>query len=537
MARFFLLILVLTATNSSFAINHSSVSSLEQEWRRTDDVLLNEEAVKEIYQATHGQLIWLDLNASIAFESLLEVVTIADLSDHLSARLIELKEARMANQAQRYDTLATDTLLSYISYIEQTKENGKAWYFGARVPKQLPPASQEMLAELIDAAMQNQLTHFINQQLAFSTQQQAASTQLGHLLKSQFIYQEYWQNETKRKGDDLENKAALIERLAIVGINTDNISLDTQLYDESTEQAVIEFQRIHGLKPDGIIGPNTLRWLNTSIEERARILALNIERLRLWDLEPDNSMVVNVPDFRLRYGTKTQTYFDTKVIVGRKSRKTPLIDTRMDSVIFNPTWNVPRKIMVDDIIPAVKRDANYLEQHNYKIIEKWGSEQTIDPSQLDWTQITPKRFPYHLRQNAGATNALGLYKFNTPNRNAIYLHDTPSKHLFNFESRAFSSGCIRVQHADQLADLLVDLHSKTRRDAPFIIEGRQSVDNFTINLRKQIPVHIIYQTAWIEAGQVQYRSDVYQYDRLNRSRSFEEKFTKLLQLDKLLSNQ
>lgn len=145
MAKFFLLILVLTAMQPSLAVEHSFHSELEKEWPVKDLTLLHRDRLNQIYQANNNELIWTNPNTQAAFESLIEVVALADLSDHLSARLIELKEARIANQAQHYDLLATDTLLSYIGYVENSLENGKAWYFGARVPNHTPPFTRDVV--------------------------------------------------------------------------------------------------------------------------------------------------------------------------------------------------------------------------------------------------------------------------------------------------------------------------------------------------------------------------------------------------------
>ncbi len=537
MTRYIFILLSLGIVQPSLAVGHSAATNLIVQTTPADFLLQHKQSVEQIYIANNSQLIWQNEHSVQAFEALLEVVAIADLSDHFYQRLVRLKEARMANNKEQYDVLATDTLLSYISYSELSVDKGKAWYFGSRVPELLPEPSAQAKLRLLSAIKEQRLSEFIRHNLAVSQEQTAFTQMLDKLLSAQFVYGRYVQNGTKRLGDFLEDKAALVERLNLVGIDTTAIDVTSNRYDSATEQAVIQFQQIHGLKPDGIIGKNTLKWLNTSIKERARILALNSERLRLWKLDADSTMVVNVPDFRLRYRNDGETYFEAKVIVGRTSRKTPLINTNMDAVILNPTWNVPRKIMVSDILPAVKQDTTYLEKNHYKIIKDWFSDQAVDPDELDWKTVVPQHFPYHIQQNSGPTNALGLYKFNTPNRNAIYLHDTPSKYLFNQETRAFSSGCIRVQNADKLADLLVNSHTSDRERAKMAENEDVSESNYTINLRKRIPVHIIYQTAWVEAGQVQYRNDIYQYDRLNKSNSFEQKFAKLSQLDKLLSKQ
>nr|WP_269808624.1 L,D-transpeptidase family protein [Enterovibrio nigricans] len=151
----------------------------------------------------------------------------------------------------------------------------------------------------------------------------------------------------------------------------------------------------------------------------------------------------------------SQLILDSKVVVGRPSRRTPLFESRLDSVVFNPSWNVPVKIMREDILPKVREDNEYLSKHSYTVLSSWVNGNVIPHEEIDWETVTPRNFPYRLQQSPGNFNALGRYKFNTPNGNAIYLHDTPAKSLFNKERRAYSSGCIRVQKAETLAQILL----------------------------------------------------------------------------------
>ncbi|GAK82741.1 L,D-transpeptidase YcbB [Vibrio ponticus] len=224
--------------------------------------------------------------------------------------------------------------------------------------------------------------------------------------------------------------------------------------------------------------------------------------------ERNTIIVVNVPGYQLEYWFAGEPMFESQVIVGRESRQTPVMTISLDSVVLNPTWNVPWKIMVEDIIPAVKENPAYLSEHNIKIIRSWTSSQIIDPRVVDWYGTHPKAFPFRMRQMSGEQNALGLYKFNTPNERAIFLHDTPSKHLFNEPMRAYSSGCVRVKNADQFAALLLENQGMDLAE----IQQSEIEANKSIPLRQRIPVHIIYQTAWSEGGIVQYRDDIYRLD-------------------------
>ncbi len=165
--------------------------------------------------------------------------------------------------------------------------------------------------------------------------------------------------------------------------------------------------------------------------------------------------------------------------------------------------------MVKDILPKVKYDQSFLTKQNIEIIEGWDSQTAVNPQTIDWTKVSLKSFPYKMRQLAGDKNALGLYKFNIPNKRAIFLHDTPSKSLFQEDSRAFSSGCVRVQNADQFALQL--LKTQGLEEELSNLATRQEA-NTMIPLRRRIPVHIIYQTVWFEGEELNYRDDIYQYD-------------------------
>jgi L,D-transpeptidase YcbB len=156
----------------------------------------------------------------------------------------------------------------------------------------------------------------------------------------------------------------------------------------------------------------------------------------------------------------------------------------------------------------MKSDNSYLASHNIQIIEGWNSERVIDPAEIDWKQIRSDAFPYRMRQQSGISNALGQYKFNTPNRDSIYLHDTPSQSLFDRDIRAFSSGCIRVQNARTFAQTILSQQGIVKYD----LSPEQSKSNTHVLLKSKIPVHIIYQTVWYEAGELNYRKDIYDYD-------------------------
>ncbi|MGC9460662.1 L,D-transpeptidase family protein [Vibrio genomosp. F10] len=473
------------------------------------------ELLSDIYQENDDQLIWFDVEQSKKLELQLEMIDKAGFSPLFSERLQQLQLFRTQNRWFEYDLLATDTLLLYISYAEQAPLMGKSWFFNQPLTGSLPAPTKEATNSLLVSIELNQLSEFIDDYTPSNEDYRQISGSYQHL--KQFEHTElprYHQNRLKKVGDKLSHRDELILRLNVVNIDTKSIRKDVSWYDASLIWPIKEFQRIHGLKQDGMIGNQTMKWLNMDPSLRLSMLALNAERSRLWPMQRDTVILVNVPSFDMSYWYQGEEVFQSKVVVGKTSRKTPVMHTKLDSLILNPTWNVPWKIMVEDILPQVKRDKTYLTNHNIEIIERWNAVSTVNPSEINWSEVTPETFPYKMRQQSGKRNALGLYKFNTPNRRAIFLHDTPSKHLFSKDVRAFSSGCVRVEHADKFAYTLLATQGMDMADAG---KNDQSTTH-AIPLKKRIPVHIIYQTVWVESGQVQYRDDIYQYDTLSQNR-------------------
>lgn len=471
--------------------------------------------LERIYHQNNDQLIWVDMRDTQHFERQLDLVRLANISPLFERQLQALIHYRNQGDWFEYDLLATDTLMLYLSYAEQAPQQGVSWFFEQKKLLSLPQPSEQALLDLHIAIGTQNISMLIDQYAPSDPAYRQLLSAYRYLnQQTPLIMPVYVQAGLKKPGDSLEDRSTLITRLALVNIDVSDVNDTVTWYDNTLVEPVKQFQRMHGLKVDGFIGVNTLKWLNLKLEDRLALLAINAERMRLWPTDTDTSIVVNVPGFELKYWHSGKEVFQSKVVVGKVSRPTPVMNTRLDSLILNPTWNVPYKIMVEDILPLAKRDHTYLSRHHIDIIESWNSSQKMDPTQIDWNSVKPKAFPYRLRQQSGNQNALGLYKFNTPNKRAIYLHDTPSKHLFNNPSRAFSSGCIRVEHADRLALTLLEMQGINDKD----LMQEQRGSNHSIPLKKRIPVHIIYQTVWYEAGSIHYRDDIYRFDRLKNDR-------------------
>jgi murein L,D-transpeptidase YcbB/YkuD len=283
------------------------------------------------------------------------------------------------------------------------------------------------------------------------------------------------------------------------------------LYDAGLEAAVKRFQERHGLAADGAVGPATRAAMNMPVEQRIDQIRINLERARwvLHEMKGD-FVLVDVAGFDVSYFRDDEPVWTSKVIVGRPYRETPIFRSLITYVVLNPTWTIPPGILVKDKLPILKRDPGYLERNNIRVIDSRGRE--VNPYSVNWSQYGAGRLPpYQLRQDPGEDNALGLVKIMFPNPYLVYLHDTPSKSLFDHDQRTFSSGCIRVQKAFELAELVLNDPARWNQETLAAAVATQKTQ--TVNLARPVPVLLLYWTAQpLPSGQVMFRNDVYGRD-------------------------
>lgn len=279
----------------------------------------------------------------------------------------------------------------------------------------------------------------------------------------------------------------------------------TDGYTGEIVEALRRFQRRHGLAQDGVVGRATLAALDVPIAARIEQIRANLERAR-WvfnELERD-FILVNIAAFRLELVRGGETVWTTRVQVGQPFRRTPIFKSTLSYLVFNPTWTVPPTILRRDILPAQRANAGYLASRDIDVIDDRGL--LVDATTVDWSGTG---FPYRFVQRPGPANALGRVKFMFPNEHAVYLHDTPSRDLFERESRAFSSGCIRVEDPFSLAlELLGRGFGQQRIDA--LVESGETQTFF---LEDPITVMLLYSTTEVdEDGRVFFLPDVYERD-------------------------
>ena len=283
-------------------------------------------------------------------------------------------------------------------------------------------------------------------------------------------------------------------------------------FDQQVEAAVALFQERHGLTADGVVGATTRHALNVSPQQRCHQIEVNLKRwLRLIHLANPAYIWINVPDHRLRLVKDHHAILTARVIVGKTSRQTPEINSKVTRIILNQFWTVPPGIARRDVIPKAMQDNDYLSRYHIRIFNR--ANQELDSDEVDWLAVKKNPSQIILRQDPGPHNALGQIKFEFANPHLIYLHDTPARALFEAEKRLFSSGCVRLEDPFDFLAALEELDPSLQQAAPRIEAALESGRTTVISLKQAIPIHLTYITAWVDkAGIVHFWDDVYARD-------------------------
>lgn len=314
---------------------------------------------------------------------------------------------------------------------------------------------------------------------------------------------------TLRRGDGGDAVARVRHRLWLTGDLRRRARRDWE-FDAGLEEAVARFQLRHGLRVTGFVDLRTWNALNVPADVRLRQLRTNLARLN--DLAEVNKaerfVMVNVPSFELQAVEAGALALRSNVVVGKPGRATPSVSAKIVELNFFPYWRVPDSIAHRDLIPQLRKDPGYFQREHFSVLKTWGAE-PMDASRIDW--MSPEVKSYKFRQDPGLRNALGVVRINMPNKHIVYLHDTPLKDLFGQSSRAFSSGCVRVEKVLDLAGWLL----KERGDwSPLRVQTTVALGNSEdVRLKKAVPVHFVYVTAWASGnGMAHFRNDIYGRD-------------------------
>ena len=279
-----------------------------------------------------------------------------------------------------------------------------------------------------------------------------------------------------------------------------------EVFDEYLVEAVKQFQAEQYLEVDGAIGPATRAALNVSVQARIDQIRVNLDRAR-WLLHniPPEMLLVDIAGFKVTYFKASQPIWRSRVQVGMAYRTTPIFKSEVNYITLNPTWTVPPTILRKDVLPKVREDVNYLRERNIRVLDSSGKE--VDPASVDWH----KPGNVTLRQDAGDDGALGKAVIRFPNTHAVYLHDTPYQKLFNKSQRAFSSGCIRVERALELVELL--LAETPGWDSAAINKALATGKTRNVTLAKRVPILLAYWTVdAIDETRIAFKPDIYVRD-------------------------
>jgi murein L,D-transpeptidase YcbB/YkuD len=270
------------------------------------------------------------------------------------------------------------------------------------------------------------------------------------------------------------------------------------------------YQQHNGLKSDGVIGKYTVIALNESTYSKILRAALALDKLRREKSYPPKCIRINIPEYLLRFYVNDSLKSTHRMVVGNVENQTPELISKINKIIVYPYWNVPNSIARKEILPILKRSPNYLARNNMKIYRK---TTRINPYRVNWRRIRKNTFPYTIRQDPGPTNSLGILKFEFFNNYNVYVHDTPSKHLFDSDIRAFSHGCMRCEFPIVLGKLILDYDSISGRRNPITSDSLDSmllkVENRPFPLKDPIPIFIEYTSVCANRDGILFYLDIY----------------------------
>lgn len=472
--------------------------------------LFHKDSVIAFYQARGFKPVWTDVKFRNSLIDTLKSAHSQGLyfkdyhGEELEKQLLELPNLDK-KELSELDMVLTDAFFKFMDHLYNGKVDPKSVHRIWDVPKKQPGK-----LKLLEKAVEEK-----NLEIALSQVRPV------HPVYKDLIAAEKEYRKLKEDAEDFKEieKGALIKpgrqdkrlreiqfRLLQLGYLS-NLKIGGFQYDDETVDAIKNFQKDHGLLEDGIIGNKTISLLNKGYDQLYDQILVNLERWRWFPRDlGSHYILVNIANFKLQVVREKDTFSTHKTIVGRVSRKTPIFSEEIEHLIFNPSWTIPPTIKNKDVIPGVRKNPNYLSNKNIKVYNNKGER--LDPSKIDWAKNEVRSFRY--MQPPGSSNPLGKVKIMYPNRYLVYLHDTPSQSIFDQNSRAHSSGCVRVENAIDLSKyLLQDQPEYTSEEIDSII--KKGVIK-RIEMKQKVKIHHFYWTAWRENGETIFTDDIYNYD-------------------------
>jgi murein L,D-transpeptidase YcbB/YkuD len=285
-----------------------------------------------------------------------------------------------------------------------------------------------------------------------------------------------------------ENLKSTHSAVLLVLKNYNLISNDDLQSDSAVTAALKRYQRLLGIKASGKLDKKTIKHLNTSTNEIFNLVAENLDKYRK-NKYSENCVFVNIPEYKLKVVSNNSLVGEYNVVVGKLRNRTPEIQSKIETIVVNPYWIVPKKIAIYEILPRIIKDSTFLARNRYEVIDR--HRNVIDQSTINWNEVTYENFEYVLRQKSFYANALGKIKFLFPNNHSVYVHDTPSKKYFTKERRAYSHGCIRLENPFDFADNLLHLVNQSSDSTKQFLESKKREE---ISIQQPADIYIQYFT-------------------------------------------
>jgi murein L,D-transpeptidase YcbB/YkuD len=472
------------------------------------------EALEAYYQTFGGELLWLASSRANALISRLKNAEAdgLDPNDYPSKQLATISATGPSTDKRGLAIIELYFSSAFLEYASDLK-------VGRFLPSKIDPnffiesRTIDQQAALKDLAQTDSIDRFFDAWQPPGPRYAALRTVLAkyRALAAKGGWNTIPLGESIRPGMSDPRIPAIRARLSLTdGAGGEVGAAEGQLYGNALVEVVKRFQARQGLEGDGVIGSTTIVAMNVPVQERIKSIILAMERLR-W--MPENLgqqyLIVNIAGFELRRVNAGKVEERMAVVVGKPYHRTPVFSDRIRFLEFNPYWNVPPDIAVNEELPVLRRNPAGLSAQGFEVVR---GNQVSDPSSVDWSSVGPGHFPYQLRQRPGPNNALGRVKFMFPNPHNVYLHDSPARNLFERNVRAFSHGCIRLSRPLDLAEQVLRVGGVQGWSKERINDVVASTKNTVVNLREPLPVHITYLTAWADDGVANFRQDIYGHD-------------------------
>lgn len=490
---------------------HAQVTAFKQAVAETG---ARDDDIAKFYRAQNFEGVWTGASPEHAARRAALLDALRRAGDHglpvarYDANALE-RQMRAARSPRDLGIIEVEMTRMFLQYARDIQS-------GALVPQQVVDAIKR---EVTYTDRAEQISGFLGAQPAAYLRNLAPRTmEYGALMKQRMLLQEViaqggWgatvNASSLKPGEQGPSVLALRDRLVRMGYLERS---NAKTYDAAMVDAVKAFQKAHGLNQDGSAGSSTIEELNTSVEERLKSVLVAMERERwLNKKRGERHILVNIPDFTAKVVDDGRVTFETRSVVGatQSDRPTPEFSDVMTHMVINPSWYVPRSIIVNEYLPALRNNPNAVS--HIEITDRNG--RVIKRSSANFGKYNARNFPYSMRQPPSDSNALGLVKFMFPNKYNIYLHDTPAKNLFSREVRAYSHGCVRLNDPFEFAEALL---AKQEADPMSFFKAKLGTGRESrVNLAEPVPVHIIYRTAFTDArGNLNFRNDIYGRDAL-----------------------